>query len=717
MICMCDMVVLRLISLLRKCWEGRESRVFRLVHCCKETEAYAAVLRFLVLAGRQVISAVPTLDPGCLFPPLEGDYSQYSFVFKGIESLDATCFYGRALGHQFTPSVEIIFRVIGYALAAFSLAWDKDGSAIGSLIQSWKMLLSPEEQATRIVKVTREANIQFCRAFWNLSELAGPQFYCPTMALNEQREVPLSGALPLLAATQKTVLIPEPTAHTGPRPVRFRILSAVHRKGLSPANASQSHDLSSHLVIHCHGGGYVSTSSKAHETYLRYWAKELNCPVVSIDYSLAPENPFPRPTEEVLYAYAYIVNNPEKFGWTGEKVVMVGDSAGGNLVVSANLRLIELGVQRRPDGLVLVYTPFLFQYLPSPSRILSFMDPLLHMGVIIRCAAAYTGAGQMRVEDDKLRVHDKEGSLLEDYVQKFQKAQEENRLEFSKNEHTMMSLLNISLGSNASEYLDQVKFNLDGSADALEAGEEGNSTTTEETLASERVFPSDGDTSAQGVQINADPSFIRLSNIRQDPELVDFLRAHPITAKAFGGEVENDDDAERQRSLSQSIVDTAVKAAGRAYDSFTDWFETPTKPAGHADKHKLAGSTHSLPDGPTDRTANTPPDSHVVDLIDLKLPRGHLISPMYASNDIVCQLPPTHFVGCHLDPLLDDTITFAKKLRSAGGKVRSVDLLDGVPHGFLNFAPMSPECRQGSDLCLKRLKEALESARGLPFAK
>lgn len=95
----------------------------------------------------------------------------------------------------------------------------------------------------------------------------------------------------------------------------------------------------------------------------------------------------------------------------------------------------------------------------------------------------------------------------------------------------MMSLLNMSLGSDASEYLDQVKFNLDGSAEASEAGEQANSTTTEETLASEREFPNAGDTSAQGVQINADPSFIRLSSIRQDPELVDFLKAHPITAK------------------------------------------------------------------------------------------------------------------------------------------------------------------------------------------
>ena len=40
---------------------------------------------------------------------------------------------------------------------------------------------------------------------------------------------------------------------------------------------------------------------------------------------------------------------------------MVGDSAGGNLIISVNLRLAEMKVKRLPDGLVPIYTPFLFQ--------------------------------------------------------------------------------------------------------------------------------------------------------------------------------------------------------------------------------------------------------------------------------------------------------------------------------------------------------------------
>jgi len=48
------------------------------------------------------------------------------------------------------------------------------------------------------------------------------------------------------------------------------------------------------LVIHCHGGGFVAQSSQSHEMYLRRWAKALDCPILSVDYALAPEAPYPQ---------------------------------------------------------------------------------------------------------------------------------------------------------------------------------------------------------------------------------------------------------------------------------------------------------------------------------------------------------------------------------------------------------------------------------------
>ncbi|CAL4093422.1 unnamed protein product, partial [Meganyctiphanes norvegica] len=64
------------------------------------------------------------------------------------------------------------------------------------------------------------------------------------------------------------------------------------------------------------------------------------------------------------------------------------DSAGGNLVAGLTIKCLELGI-RPPDGLYLAYTPFMFDLVPSPARLLAVMDPLLPLGFALRCLKAY----------------------------------------------------------------------------------------------------------------------------------------------------------------------------------------------------------------------------------------------------------------------------------------------------------------------------------------
>ncbi|KAE9556524.1 hypothetical protein FO519_000218 [Halicephalobus sp. NKZ332] len=764
LICVCDMAVLQLISILRVCSENRGNLMFRVSHQCKEIEGFAAVLRFLILAFQQVVDALDSFDGDSLFPPLEGDYQQYNMVLRSIEGLDTSCFYARPLGFQFAPSVTRTFRVIGFVLATYSLSWEKKQGTLGSLVTSSKYLLNPEQRALRIVKVIRESDIEFCKGFWNLSELGAMcNFFDTSCAISEMREIPLCGPIPLQKTNGEYCVIPEPSSHTGVRPVRYRVISAAARVGLCPGGRVPS---SSNLVIHCHGGGYVATSSKSHESYLRDWARDLNCPVISIDYSLAPENPYPRPMEEVLYAYAYILNNPEKFGWTGEKIVMCGDSAGGNLVVCTTLNLIQMKAKRLPDGLVPIYTPFLFQYLPSPSRVLSFMDPLLHMGVVIRCAAAYTN---VKVGDEKPDTGDSvqntavtngHKSLFE-YVDQVQKSQQFNVSEMF--DSPIVSLVNLR---NPLRTVEKV---------AVPNGEEGiqrvNSHVFENPSEETEDPEDDMDTTTQTVQIAGDPASIYLSANNYDSCLIDYLQIHPLTKNSLHvnsdingvgklnvlndgntvlhtNNILNDDPnddvfvpatpvkngsedgfetlpvsasgtkpkpqlSRKKRSLSQSLADTAALAAGHAYDNISGWFETPGTPIGFNDKQKLSRSATLTPQMAAkiqqEESKNT--DSSFASLLKLNLPRDPLISPMYASKDVLVQLPPVWFVACHLDPLLDDTVMFARKLRAAGGRVQRVDLLDSIPHGFLNFTLVSPDCLEGSKLCISRIREAL----GIPI--
>lgn len=743
LVCICDTAVLHIVSLLKVVTEQRGSFVFRLSHYCKEVESFASVVDFLVDALPKCIQNQLSISDSSLFPPLDSSYDQYYEMLRGLEQLDSTCFYGRPLGFQFSPSVNRIFRFIGIVLASYSLSWEKGHGPIGSIINTGRFFLSPEQRASRIIKVTKEADIQFCKGFWNLSELSNnmPKFFCPNMAINELRSIDHVGPIKLETTDGDMVDIAEPSAHTGPRPVQIRVLSPVHREHMSPSNASGQQPPSPYIVIHCHGGGYVATSSKSHETYLRVWAKLLNCTVVSVEYSLAPENPYPRPTEEVLYSYAWIVNNPHLFGWTGEKICMVGDSAGGNLIMSACLRLIQLKVKKRPDGIVPVYTPFLFQYLPSPSRVLSVMDPLLHMGVVLRCVAAYTGGyGKGATEQGENSASHKS---LQEYVEQVQKNQ---RIDFTGGPHSIVSLV-------------QNMHHIDKNDNGIQNPEIGSFFVENDKKEADSESDDEVDTrSVSSVQIDADPLHIQLSSTVFDNQLLEFIMHHPTTKNALifdenSEVIEEAEDAllsqmnenERKRprilnfgrgtsatvpstpvdqvkpipnsvsnqaiqkeghkrSLSQSLADTAALAAGHAYDNLQEWLTRPSK-----EKTKLDRTTsHKEPPAESEEEPACEKSSHILDLLDnVTVPRDPLISPMYADDNTLRQLPPCYFVACHLDPLLDDTIAFSKKLRNAGGIVKSVDLLPSVPHGFLNFTLMSPECRQGAKVCIQRIKEAL----------
>ncbi|KAF8354708.1 hosl-1 [Pristionchus pacificus] len=782
LICIADTVLLHLVSILKACAEQRTQIMFRITHCCKELEAYATVVRFLCESFSKTLQAAAEMPSTSLFPELEGSYDKYHQILKDMEKLDASCFYGRPLGFQFSPSVSRVFRFIGIVLATYSLSWEKGHGAIGSLINSGRFFFSPEQRASRIIKVIKEADITFCKGFWNLSEMGNhvPKWFCPNMAINELRDLPSDGPLQLATVDGGTVLIPEPSVHTGKRPVKIRVLSFQARHGVSPNGLGARQPLSPYLLFHCHGGGYVATSSKSHETYLRVWAKLLNCTIVSIEYSLAPENPFPRATEECLFAYAWIVNNPALLGWTGEKLCMVGDSAGGNLIMSINLRLIQLNIARKPDGIVPVYTPFLFQYLPSPSRLLSMMDPLLHMGIVLRCVAAYTGgyaacggqASPVQGETEGNKGH----KSLQEYMEQVQKS----KIDFSGGSQSIVSLVNLT-AQDAHGYCniekkkkEPVKVDLD----LNQNGETSKSGESEDTESEE-----DDNMSVSSVQVIADPLHIQLSTLF-DSDLVDYLKNHPTTksnivvvdengeeiiegveaeekddicpemdvvdgteeeefhtspstpvnqAKPLAGSVSNNSltaalqpvmtlcaafnrvrkrlavpsrDGAHKRSLSQNLVDTAALAAGHALDNLSDWLDRPTEKQKLERAQSTRSQMHAEEEETMERKRNV-----LEELAASDVPRDPLISPMYATDEMLRQLPPTFLIGCHLDPLLDDTIAFARKLRAAGGDVRSVDLIPSVPHGFLNFTLMSPECRDGAKLCLVRIKQALGITR------
>lgn len=109
---------------------------------------------------------------------------------------------------------------------------------------------------------------------------------------------------------------------------------------------------------------------------------------MSIDYTPAPEAAHPRACEEVLYAYCWMRNNFKRLGTTGRKVIVVGDSAGGNLCAGLALQCIQLSLPK-PDHVLACYPSLLCQMYPSPSRLICMLDPLVMFPCLLRCLNAY----------------------------------------------------------------------------------------------------------------------------------------------------------------------------------------------------------------------------------------------------------------------------------------------------------------------------------------
>ena len=90
--------------------------------------------------------------------------------------------------------------------------------------------------------------------------------------------------------------------------------------------------------------------------------------------------------KNVIWLIIKFKSNTSYTGWTGEKIVFAGDSAGANIILSMSLRAIEAGI-RLPVGVLSVYGTLLCKFLPSPSRIISLMDTILPMGFLAQCLA------------------------------------------------------------------------------------------------------------------------------------------------------------------------------------------------------------------------------------------------------------------------------------------------------------------------------------------
>jgi len=88
-------------------------------------------------------------------------------------------------------------------------------------------------------------------------------------------------------------------------------------------------------VLFAHGGGYVMGDVDTHDGQARLLAREVGAVVVSVDYRLAPEHPFPAGHLDVAAALRHVVASVDELGGDPDRIAVAGDSAGGNLAAGA----------------------------------------------------------------------------------------------------------------------------------------------------------------------------------------------------------------------------------------------------------------------------------------------------------------------------------------------------------------------------------------------
>jgi acetyl esterase/lipase len=119
------------------------------------------------------------------------------------------------------------------------------------------------------------------------------------------------------------------------------------------------------VIYHVHGGGMVLGNNRVGVDVVLAWAKELDAVVVSVEYRLAPEDPYPAQIEDVYAGLVWTAEHAGELGADPERIVLAGASAGGGLCAALTL-LTRDRKGPRPLGQVLM-CPMLDDRNDTPS--------------------------------------------------------------------------------------------------------------------------------------------------------------------------------------------------------------------------------------------------------------------------------------------------------------------------------------------------------------
>lgn len=139
-----------------------------------------------------------------------------------------------------------------------------------------------------------------------------------------------------------------------------------------------------YIILYCHGGGYSTGSRIYARTLTSKLAMSTSMDVLSFDYRLAPEHPYPAATEDAMKVWNFLM----LLGYGARDVILAGDSAGGNLALSLTLKL-KAEKRLMPRGLILMSPWTDLTSSGKSHETKAQIDPVLHAGYLEEMISNY----------------------------------------------------------------------------------------------------------------------------------------------------------------------------------------------------------------------------------------------------------------------------------------------------------------------------------------
>ena len=479
--------------------------------------------------------------------------------------------------------------------------WLRD---LASIVFSLYYLIAAEQADEKARRVRATLTVEHLRVSWNKSTTPYLSFFTSLARPRLMRYPP------------RAIRIPRPRGSSYREPVH----AWLYFNGPLSSLRDQSC-----IVLDIPGGGFVAMSPRTADDRLLAWGGNMGIPILSLDYKKAPEYPYPYALNECYDVYQTIMTSRGRcLGFSGQnypRIVITGESAGGNLAASLTLMVLQSGSTDNrkwhgedalppPEGLVLVY--------PSLDMNTGSWMSEEQMSLIQERGVRKTNANVLRRKS-------------EDYY----------RLTPSSSRHAEEDM---RLSSPVHDYFSHKASSRDDEPST--------------NLATGSLEPTDLATQAAAAADN-------------QPKQI------------------------RTRLAVSSMI-----------SYFNDRLLTPEMMRAMI---ILYIGPHNRPDFSTD----------------------FLLSPILAPEALLARFPKTYFLTGERDPLVDDTVIFAGRIRQAKlhrfrerqelGLEKSkvtfnekehveVTLIPGISHGFLTFASIFPDGWKHIDRCARWIQELFENA-------